>query len=170
MVWFSYYQELIKYYFFFIGKTIRNHNNSCSESLCLVVGQNTHIIIESATQNTCRKDIFIEMLIFLLFLIEYHNDMMSRVMIKLRDPHCPGGYTFDIYTLLQIDLTQNLEELFMRSYKKILLVLVFLLKVRLSNKVSEMILWTGTREKFLEYDFCQHREYLVAVSHKLKSF
>ena len=96
--------------------------------------------------------------------------MMSRVMIKLRDPHCPGGYTFDINTLLQIDLTQNLEELFMRSYKKILLVLVFLLKVRLSNKVSEMILWTGTREKILEYDFCHHREYLVAVSHKLKSF
>ena len=65
-----------------------------------MVGQNTHIIIESATQNTCRKDIFIEMLIFLLFLIEYHNDMMSRVMIKLRDPHCPGGYTFHIYTYI----------------------------------------------------------------------
>ena len=26
------------------------------------------------------------------------------------------------------------------------------------------------REKIIEYDFCSHREYLVAVSHKVKSF
>ena len=34
---------------------------------------------------------------------------------------------------------------------------------------TEMILQTGTRNR-IEYDFCPHRENLVVVSHKVKSF
>ena len=43
---------------------------------------------------------------------------------------------------------------------------------QLSEKISytEMILRTGTRKKILDFDFCPHREYLLAVSRKVESF
>ena len=44
--------------------------------------------------------------------------------------------------------------------------------ISITNKISctEMILQNGTRKKIIEYDICPHREYLVEVSHKVKSF